>query len=479
MAQQRPAGTYAMDGSDSIVPSVAVTDSVAANSAALASSPALPDLTTSVEAGRVYALSCSLFVRCDSSTAGFRMDFGGGTATATSARLGWLLTDTQVRYVTVTTAFGTAAATATCGATTGIYGNMTVTGSVEVATSGTIAPRFARNSEAGLPAAISKRTGLAVAKTNSSVVYAQTGSTSTGAFYRSTDSGWTWTFLGNFTTGGAIAAHPTTPGTVYSGMSGGTLSAGYLHKSTDYGATWAAAANLTVIPGALAFDPTDATKMYAGSSTYVYRSTDSGATWAASSTNVGAVTTLAVDPVAPSILYATNSGTANGVYKSTDSGATWALANTGLSLSTGAVVMIDPAVNTTLYAGGATAAAVYKSTDSGGTWALSNSGIPSTSTTDMAYDTSTSPATLYAGHGASTFVSKSTDSGATWTAAYSGLSDSGVTGFAVANDGIVFVTQGTAGLNSRSADRGGTWIKMTGTPVTLEKGSSCTWTTVR
>ena len=214
----------------------------------------------------------------------------------------------------------------------------------------------------------------------------------------------------------AIAIDPSTPTTLYAGMSAGVF------KSIDSGATWAAAnTGLTFKISALAINPTTPAILYAGAGGGVFKSTDAGGTWAKASAGLNNedVLVLAINPTTPSTLYA---GTyARGVFKSTDSGATWTAVNTGITPYYGSIYSttlgIDPKTPSTLYVG-TSVNGVFKSTDAGATWTAANTGITADNgtifPTALAIDPAT-PSTIYAAtsiHG----IFKSTDSGATWSA---------------------------------------------------------------
>src|ERR1035437_5504297 len=116
-----------------------------------------------------------------------------------------------------------------------------------------------------------------------------------------------WTSGGPYGSGGdilALAINPTTPATVYAGMSDG---GGF--KSTDSGGTWAAVnTGLTTLSVfSLAINPSIPTTLYAGTfGGGVFKSTDSGGTWAAANTGLTNlyVSSLAINPTTPATLYA-------------------------------------------------------------------------------------------------------------------------------------------------------------------------------
>jgi photosystem II stability/assembly factor-like uncharacterized protein len=122
--------------------------------------------------------------------------------------------------------------------------------------------------------------------------------------------------------------------------------AGGIWESKDTGATWTPRTDRmpSIAIGALAFDPSDPTKVYAGSGegnfyynlgAGVYRSTDGGGTWNVLSSKpfIGSgFFDLVVDPKNPILLYAAiidGTGKGGGFYKSTNGGASWSLKRAG------------------------------------------------------------------------------------------------------------------------------------------------------
>jgi hypothetical protein len=129
----------------------------------------------------------------------------------------------------------------------------------------------------------------------------------------------------------SIAVDPNDPKHLLLGAAGGGI-----WESRDTGATWTPRTDQmpSLAIGAIAFDPTNVKRVYAGSGegnfyanlgAGVYKSTDGGATWAlsASAPFVGVgFYDLVIDPQTPAVLYA---ATTSGFYKSTNSGASWSV----------------------------------------------------------------------------------------------------------------------------------------------------------
>jgi hypothetical protein len=127
----------------------------------------------------------------------------------------------------------------------------------------------------------------------------------------------------------SIAVDPNNAAHLLLGAAGGGI-----WESTNTGTTWAPRTDQlpSLAIGAIAFDPTAPSKVYAGSGegnfyfnlgAGVYKSTNGGTTWSvlASAPFVGVgFYNLVLDPANPTILYA---ATTDGFYKSTNSGGTW------------------------------------------------------------------------------------------------------------------------------------------------------------
>jgi len=202
-----------------------------------------------------------------------------------------------------------------------------------------------------------------------------------------------------------------------------------LAYSPDSGATWNPASNpfpnVTPLQGLIvAADPSNASRVYAGSANTVCASSDTGQHFQCAALPVSLyqpqLTGLAVDPQHPATVYATMD-VSGGVFKSTDSGQTWNSSGSGLP-SNGFVygISIDPFHTNVIYTwdgrGG------YVSRDSAATWTPTTLPWPSNTTASgpsirFAFDPVT-PGIIYApGFVGTAFITqKSTDAGQTWTA---------------------------------------------------------------
>jgi photosystem II stability/assembly factor-like uncharacterized protein len=288
------------------------------------------------------------------------------------------------------------------------------------------------------------------------------------------------------------------PGTVYAGTLGGRV-----YRSRDGGRHWTRTAtggpSWTRVD-ALATDPVNGERVYAGTGAAVFRTVDGGRSWRAGDRGLlppppviargqvtatpghraseGWVNALAVDPSDGNVIYA---GTGGGVRKSTDGGRGWktvlwhgrymgisgiAIAPTNPQAVYTAAFVSEPA---TCGAGSKTPCSqrsrIYKTTDAGKTWRsiveIANAqGYP----TALAVDPR-EPTTLYAA--ASSSVLKTTDGGVNWSPITDGLpARRQITALAVdpRRAGTVYVGlyswSGPVGI-FKTTDGGLTWNRLT------------------
>ncbi len=135
----------------------------------------------------------------------------------------------------------------------------------------------------------------------------------------------------------SLAVDPTTPSTIYAGVDADFDYPGFaeLFKSADGGKTWKesdAGLHLWSSVYAIAVDPNDSQRVFAGTSDYggtnaaTFLSRDAGLIWRP--TSLSASRAFAFDPWNPSVVYA---GTDHeGVFRSTDRGERWSAMNSGL-----------------------------------------------------------------------------------------------------------------------------------------------------
>jgi len=257
----------------------------------------------------------------------------------------------------------------------------------------------------------------------------------------------------------ALAVDPVNPARVYAGTSHG------IARSVDAGATWDTKVNVapmdrlanlgpTIAIGevfSVVIDPLSPATIYAGTGQGVFKSLDRGTNWMLSSSNLSTSSSrpLAIDPVTPTTLYSANEF---GAYRSTDAAATWESVSFGLGNLFVRALAIDPMTPSTLYA--ATAGGVYRSTTSGAVWSAFNHGLNNLSAQALVINP-TNPATLYVGTADGVF--RSTDSGTNWALVSPGLTTLNVTALALnpLNPDIIYAGT-TTGL-FKSLDAGLSW----------------------
>ena len=209
---------------------------------------------------------------------------------------------------------------------------------------------------------------IAVSAVSSAVVYAGTAR----GFYRSTDSGASWTRASFGSHFSSIAIHPTTPTTLFA--AGNQV----VWRSTDGGANWVSLGGPGIALGVV-IDPSNPQTLYtrAFSQFALMKSTDGGATWAPRTTGMVVrpgdqltVSTLAVDPSNPSRLFAGLSGP-NGLFRTTDGATSWQASGlAGMSVS---MVVVDAHAPSSVYA--IANGRLHRSVDGGTNWVDINAGI--------------------------------------------------------------------------------------------------------
>jgi len=244
----------------------------------------------------------------------------------------------------------------------------------------------------------------------------------------------------------------------------GALNHGGVFRSDDGGLTWTSSSKglLHVDIGALAIDPADSTKAYAGTARGVARSSDGGATWdtsiAASPSSDGlapaivvdVVNALAIDPAAPMIVYA---GTiSEGVFKSLDGGVTWSQTSAGLVNLTVNALAVDPATPATVYAG--TTAGVYRSTNAAANWRSFSSGLGSRNVRALVVDPLVTD-TLYAATPNGVF--RSINRGTNWVVFNSGLTNLSMLSLAINPTTPATLYAGTERGLFRTVNRATNW----------------------
>ncbi len=298
---------------------------------------------------------------------------------------------------------------------------------------------------------------LAVDPSNPNIVYAVT---QFGFVFKSVNGGQSWelknTGLDGVFSGLAILIDPASPNTLYLGTNNG------VYKSSNGAGNWTPVNNgLRVMPGfpvprvnRLLLHPTNSSTIYAATEQGVFISSNAAGSWTVSNNGFGGalpVRALAFDPTNPQRLYAG----ASGVFKSTDGGATWVAHNNGL-IPTGQTIAalvralaIDPTAPTTLYAVTARDG-VYKSTDGGLSWSAANSGLNNSIVNTILVEP-TNPSNMFLGVTArgDGFAAKLNANGTAlaWLTYLGGAEPDDARGIAVDQDGNAYVVGSTSSRN--------------------------------
>ena len=264
-------------------------------------------------------------------------------------------------------------------------------------------------SDGKIPGVGSPIGAIAVAPSNSKVIYAGTGEADIRSdfdagdgIYKSTDAGKTWSYAGlrdtHMTT--RIVVDPRKPNVAYAASMGHVFKPNPergIFKTTDGGATWHRVLFVDDKTGGvdLVMDPRTPDVLYAamwqaqrvpwkltsgGPGSGIYKTTDGGAHW----TNIskhpglpgGVLGKIGISVAAsnPRIVYAIIQARAGGVFRSNDAGATWTRTNAEMKLRQRAfyymAIFVDPTNSQIAYA--PEVDGVYKTKDGGKTWSVIN-----------------------------------------------------------------------------------------------------------
>lgn len=193
-------------------------------------------------------------------------------------------------------------------------------------------------------------------------------------------------------------------------------------RATPFGAMWQAASGAPAVAfRAVAADPTDAAKAYAGHANGVYVSADGGLTWTSPTGDVVGKNVGAVAAYGPTV-YAASTG--DDLLRSTDSGGTWSVRASSTSAvgESNKSLAIDPAAPGTVYAGNFQLSSitpgdsyVIKTVNGGDTWSHLPE-APGFGNEIRAYAIAIAPSgTVYAGGTGTPNLVKSDTGGASWT----------------------------------------------------------------
>ncbi|HXF99221.1 MAG TPA: T9SS type A sorting domain-containing protein [Bacteroidota bacterium] len=247
--------------------------------------------------------------------------------------------------------------------------------------------------------------------------------------YRTTNQGATWVDADSGITNLLVWAL----GSLQSNLLAGTQT-GAAFRSTNNGVSWTNVGMVGVRGFALHRDTLFACQW---SSAIVLQSTDSGATWAATGSLPGAIGGLW--PIASNGSYLFVGGQSGGIRQSSNNGTTWEIANNGLTNTT---VYSLAVVGSKLFAGTG-GAGVFRSTNNGELWTASSSGLGN----QTVYALLVKDSLLIAGTAsAGVFVSR--DSGTTWYSVNQGLTNLQVVALAADNQYLYAGTLGS-GVSKR------------------------------
>jgi len=186
--------------------------------------------------------------------------------------------------------------------------------------------------------------------------------------FKSSDRGKTWrNVTGDILQAGnaarALAVDPKNPERVFAGTDKG------IYRSLSGGTTWQEVKGSAKSIAALSFDRTDSRVLYAGTGMYgtgplaCYKSSDGGSTWnnVAKSIGGGWITRIAAEGAKAFV--STNAG----VYRSLNGGASWRASNTGIVASDITTMAVAPASPAVVFAE-VQSIAFFKTLDGGKRW---------------------------------------------------------------------------------------------------------------
>lgn len=272
-----------------------------------------------------------------------------------------------------------------------------------------------------------------------------------GTVVRSVNRGSSWATVGSSIADSVTSLHiaPSNTATIYAG----TLNRG-VYKSTDHGVTWAATGLTGVHVSAVAVDPKNVNRVYAGTRDSLMKSTDGGTNWVKANLDSVNVTSIAMNPHRPDTVFVGTDG--RGLQRSFNDGATWSILSNGLSNARIAQLAVHPTQAETLYVATLDAGA-FRSTNGGDSWDASNNGLTDRDLASLDIAPS-APNVIYVGSRTGK-VFKSTDNAGIWSDISRNLSFGvPITALAVAPDSSNVVYAGTGPLLNLSVQR----LKQTG-----------------
>ncbi|MFC1501773.1 WD40/YVTN/BNR-like repeat-containing protein, partial [bacterium] len=215
-------------------------------------------------------------------------------------------------------------------------------------------------------------------------------------YFRSNNGGTSWSYeqvSTDYSYPYCMAVDPANSNIIYIGGYIRIGSSNYteLFKSSDGGSSWSSiVSGISGYVRDIEIDPTNSSKVYAGTSGGVYRSTNSGASWTKNNGSVLAYE-LALDPNNPSTLYA---GYSDRIYKSTDSGVNWTKYTTGLFGGLCYDIGVDHGSSSNVFY--IANPGFFRSSDGGHNWSPSNAGLLIANINSMTLDPS-NPEKMFVG----------------------------------------------------------------------------------
>jgi len=233
-------------------------------------------------------------------------------------------------------------------------------------------------------------TGLTGASVSDLVIDSRTPGTLFAATFaevsKTVDGGESWRSLsGYFGSPEDLAIDPTDSRVLYA-VAHVTRLGSYVFRTSDGGQTWQLRSDgfgdprFGFVVTRIAIDPVSPETLYLGTSRGMYKSSNGGLTWGGSSQGLGGClpppsppicttpTAVAVDPGNPDKVFA---GTYGGLYVSTDRSRTWTLHNEGLGASVVDAIASDN--RGILYA--ATNTGLFRSVNAGANWTKTTGGL--------------------------------------------------------------------------------------------------------
>ncbi|HNL66080.1 MAG TPA: T9SS type A sorting domain-containing protein, partial [Ferruginibacter sp.] len=204
------------------------------------------------------------------------------------------------------------------------------------------------------------------------------GTSQNGSLYRSTNggnsySGMTKPSAGNWIT--PLASHPTVETTIYGGWTG-------FYRSTNSGSSWTLLSGTTITAALddIAIAPSNTNYLYASRGSTLYVSTDGGATWV-TRTAPGTISDICVHRTIPDKIYITTTAGSNNLQVSTNAGASFTSISSGLPAVAARSVVIENNAVQGLYVGMNTG--VYYKNDTMSAWKNYTGNLPTVAVNEL------------------------------------------------------------------------------------------------